>query len=111
MADRIEPPFRSSGGNSGDGGGFDDDDDYKPKRPRKPKKTKAAKTRTRGESKWKRRRRIIANLIALAAVGMMLAFFVMVYYAYDLPDVEKLDEDKEKPSITILDSSGQFLAS
>ena len=115
MADRIEPPFRSSGGgNSGggyDGGGYDDDDDDRPRKPKKQKKQKAPKRRSGRETKWKRRRRIIANLIALAAVGMMLAFFIMVYYAYDLPDVDKLDEDKEKPSIVILDSNNQFLAS
>ncbi len=119
MADRIEPPFRSSGGSSGNsGGGYDGDDfdDDRPRRKPKVKKQKPPKRKRSGggggrETKWKRRRRIIANIIALAAVGMILAFFVMVYYAYDLPDVDKLDEDKEKPSITILDSGGQFLAS
>ena len=116
MADRIEPPFRSSGGgnNSGGGGGgdYDDYDDDRPRKKRKPKREKKVKAKSsKRETKWKRRRRILANLIAISSVGLMLAFFIMVYYAYDLPDVDKLAQDKEKPSIVILDSTGQFLAS
>jgi penicillin-binding protein 1A len=42
---------------------------------------------------------------------MILGFFVLVYYAYDLPDIDKLNEDKLKSSIVIQDYKGQFLAS
>lgn len=116
--ERVEPPFKSAGsggGYSGGGGGWDDDDfdDDRPRRrKRKPKAAKKKRVkRARRESDWGRRRRLTANIMALVAVCFVIGFFMVLYYAYDLPDVDKLDEDKEKPSITIMDSNGQFLAS
>jgi len=93
MANKKDPPFRTPGGYSAGNGDA-------PKK-RKPKK----------ETKWKRRRRIIANLLAVLTAVMILGFFVLVYYAYDLPDIDKLNEDKLKSSIVIQDYKGQFLAS
>lgn len=93
MANKKDPPFRTPAGS-------------KPATDNAPKKKKPKK-----ETKWKRRRRIFANTLAIGTVFLIMGFFILVYYAYDLPDIDKLNEDKLKSSIVIQDYKGQFLAS
>ena len=44
------------------------------------------------------------------AIFFIIGFFVVTYFAHDLPDIDKLYEDQLKPSITILDEEGNLVA-
>lgn len=66
-------------------------------------------------SRTRRRRgifRTLARWSMVAAVWAVIGFtLLVVYYAFDLPDVDKLYEMKRRPEITLVDRAGARLAS
>ena len=85
------------------------------KRPgRKPTRRGRATSRSRGAGKT-RRRRIGGALLrwgATAAIwGILVAGATVAYYAYDLPDIERLDQKVRRPLVTVLAADGARVAS
>ncbi|PIR32414.1 MAG: hypothetical protein COV36_04390 [Alphaproteobacteria bacterium CG11_big_fil_rev_8_21_14_0_20_44_7] len=58
---------------------------------------------------WRIFRWCLKIFLTLFAIGFIIGFFVLSYFAYDLPDINQLYEDKLRPSITILDSRGDVV--
>ena len=79
----------------------------KDKTPEKPKKRKA---RAKGAG-----RRLGAGLLKWTAVLAIWGFFVglcfLGWLAYDLPDLSRLTNAARRPSITLVTTAGQILAS
>ena len=77
------------------------------KKPEKPKKRKA---KAKGAGK-----RFLGSLLKWTAVLSIWAFFVglcfLGWLAYDLPDLSRLTTATRRPSITLVTSDGQILAS
>jgi len=54
--------------------------------------------------------RLFYWLIVLAVWGVIAAMGMIVWYAYDLPSVDKLSAIQRKPSLTLLDYKGREIA-
>ncbi|MDP6816190.1 MAG: transglycosylase domain-containing protein, partial [Alphaproteobacteria bacterium] len=82
------------------------------------KRTAKGGKRAKGKSKGKGGRRRHGSILGfllywiavLAVWGVILAMGVVVWYAYDLPDVSKLSVIERKPSLTLLDHRGRTIA-
>ena len=55
-------------------------------------------------------RRALSYAAAALVWGAVAALFVLAYYAYDLPDVSKLDVVEREPAVTVLAADGSTLA-
>ena len=73
------------------------------------KKTKKAKPKKKLSLKWRIAKFFGKMFLGGAAIVFILGFFVVSFYAYDLPNIDELYADKLKPSITILDSNGDLI--
>lgn len=93
-------------------------------KPQKDSKPKAKKKKTGGKPpsdgflarmaaswKWKIAIILFKVFLVLSALGFIGGFFVVTYYAHDLPDINKLYSEKLKPSTTILDADGNVVRS
>ncbi len=88
--------------------------------PRKRTKAKKANIRKRGRSFSRMRKSLaektsfsiwlIKTSIILAMWGIIAFSILLSYYAYDLPDVKKLDENIKTPAIRILDRDNNLIA-
>ncbi|MFP6747760.1 MAG: transglycosylase domain-containing protein, partial [Alphaproteobacteria bacterium] len=54
--------------------------------------------------------RLVYWLVVLLVWGVIAAMGVIVWYAYDLPPVDKLSAIERKPSVTLLDHKGRKIA-
>ena len=72
----------------------------------------AAKRAARGRSRWGR---ALRGTLKWGLVGFVWCFVALValvsWYAYDLPDVDKLEAGKREPAIVFRDRNGAVLAS
>lgn len=82
-------------------------------RERKPRR-QARSAGTDGGKPSKRRRGILAGLFywlsVLTVWGVIAVLGIVVWYAYDLPDVSKIDAIRKRPSITLLAADGSVFA-
>jgi len=79
----------------------------KPTRSAKRRQPAAAKRRLAQPRLW----RNIAKWTAVAAIwGLFLTFCFVAWLAFDLPDVDTLNEIDKRPSVTLLDRNGDIFA-
>jgi penicillin-binding protein 1A len=83
----------------------------------KSKKSKPAKARSGKKLSFRIKSRKLRIAIfctkilsMLIAVGFIGGFFLVAIYGHDLPDVDKLYDEKLRPSVTVLDKNGDILA-
>lgn len=83
-----------------------------PKKPKaKGKKPRAAKQSFWQSWRWRAFKWCTKMFAGFSAAMFIILFLVVSFYAHDLPDINKLYEDKLKPSITILDVEGNLVTS
>jgi len=85
-----------------------------PPKKNKTKKSSSAKknkrTTRKKKSNFSLRRWLLKWIFILGLWGAIILSLIIVYYAHDLPDVGKLDEEFRTPKITILDKNGDSIA-
>ena len=87
--------------------------------PEKPSRKKTASkgsgskkppTKKSGPKRLKKTRFVLKYLSAAAAIGFIFLFLLVVIYGHDLPDIDKLYDDKLQQSVSILDYKGNTIA-
>ncbi|WP_135081155.1 PBP1A family penicillin-binding protein [Terasakiella sp. SH-1] len=85
----------------------------KKKTPAKKKAKKPAKTSAKASAKTKepiRFKRVMMWLSTLAVWGCVGLGFILAFYAYDLPDVDKATSVDRRPGLTLLSADGKVIA-
>lgn len=67
------------------------------------------KNKPKSKTLWKTRL-LLKIIFSLLAIGFIFAFLLIIVYGHDLPNIDKLYDDKLEQSVTILDYKGNTIA-